>query len=498
VTAAAGLLPALLAAPLAGALLARLGRARALRVLAPALELLLAALAVAGTSTNAVLGWSIGVGPVRAGFALDRLSAWLLLLVAVLACLAVGTAPAAGDPRRRDFDAGLQLFVACAAVVCLAANLACLLGAFELAAFGTCALAARQRGALAARPVLLLNSAIGFAFAAALACIAAATGTLDTAALALSAPAAPPGAAAWLTLAGYLLFAGFAGAFLLLPLALALPAAAPVALRLAGLALAGLAASSIMRLYTLVFPCFTAGPCGPSALALPFGLAALSGAALATLLAASLREFVAYLLLVMLSTQLIAVGSFRAGGFAAAVFFLGHALLAGAALLLAADALPRAAGTAPSTPRDRAARALLAASLLTAASAPPSAGFVGLVAILRASGPDALAVWTLLGVSTLLVVAAMRRVLSGADANAGPEPPRRTPLWPAAVALAAALALAVLARPGYEFASAAARQLLDRGAYARGIARTVGSGPEARHYRELPPLAKRIRTEEIP
>ncbi|GEM_PF-3778821 len=463
------LVPLLLVMPLGGALLARRLPQRAVLVGVALACLAVAALAVAATGRGEVLAWGVGAAPWRLGFALDRLDAWLLLGLAALHLLATLASP--GGAQEPVVARGGPAFLLLAAIACLATNLACQLGAFELAAFGACARVGAWPAPLGARDVRAANAVLALVLGAALACIANGGGTLEVPALVLRAPAAIGADAQSLTLGAYLLFGGLAAAFVLLPPALAIPAGPP-ALGLAGLSLGALAATLIMRLFTHVFPCFTAGACGAAALALPFGLATLSGAALATLLARSTRELVGCLLLVLLSTQLIAVGSFRAGGFAAALFFAAHALLSGAALVLAVAAAPARGG-----------RALLALALLAACGAPPAAGFVALVAVLRAAGPDALAVWSLLGAALLLAAAAGRRLVAGV---AGPA---TAPRLPAVLALAAVLALGVLARPGFEFASAAARQLLDRGAYARGPAGGLGSGAVARHTRVAAPAA---------
>ena len=480
------LVPALMAVPLGLATLARLRGApgRLARVLAPLAGLALGALALWRCGSGGALGWELGAGAWRAGFVLDRAAAWMALLIACLAALAAAAAGAAPAPRRGAVAVRVQAFACLATVSCLSANLAWQLSAYVAAAAAAAAALARLRAPEAVRLWLVLGC-VALAFALALGCLARGAGSFDAQLLTLSAPAATGADALWLTAAAYLLLAGLAAAAVLLPLSLALPALAPAPLRLAGLVLGGLAAWLLMRQFTLVFPCFTAGPCGAVQAALPLGLAAMSGAALATLLARSARELAAFVVVLLLALQLVAVGSFRVGGFAAAVYGLGHALLAGGALLLAAEPGPRRPGLA---------RALLPATLVVAVCAPPGAGFVGLVAILRASGPDALAGWTLTAVALLLVAAAIQRLLGEPPLAAAPAgvAPR---LWPAALALGASLALGLAARPGFEYALAAAHGLFDRAGYA-AVATGVGSAAAARHYPDPAPFARPADREE--
>jgi multicomponent K+:H+ antiporter subunit D len=319
----------------------------------------------------------------------------------------------------------------------------------------------------------LIGLGTAVAFAVALACIYAATSTFDAAALSRLAPAAAPPALVWLQTAAYVLFGAFTLSTFALPLALSPPGgagAAPVTARLAALAPAALGAVSVMRLYSLEFPCFSAGPCGAVSLALPTGLAVLAGGALAMLLARDWRELTTYLVLVPFGVLWIAIGGWRLGTLAAGVYFLPHAVLAGAALMLGGEM------------RRRGPTWLFAATLLLAAGVPPTAGFVGLVAVLEASTPDALAVWTLLATSMLLAASAML----GMRAETAPPAPGAPPRAAAATALLLLVAFSAAARPAYDFALATAQQLFDRSAYLPPALTPVGSGRGAGHTAAAP------------
>jgi formate hydrogenlyase subunit 3/multisubunit Na+/H+ antiporter MnhD subunit len=438
-----------------------------LRLALPLIELALAAAALAAAWAGPPAAARIAPGAGGFGFLLDRLAALSMLLAALVAALAAAGGSGLDGPRRARAAALLHLMLGAAALASFAANLGVATLSFQLAAVAAMQVArgAAPRAAPAARLVALGTTV---AFLAALACIYAAAGTFDSAALSRLAPAAGPPAALWLQAGAYLLIGAFTFAIFVQPLALGSQGgvgAAPPAGRIAALAPAALGAAAVMRLYTLEFPCFSAGPCGAAALALPTGLAVLAGAALAMLLARERRELASYLVLALFGMLWIAIGGWRVGTLAAGVYFLPQAVLAGAALILAGEL------------RRRGPTRLFALALLLAACAPPSAGFVGVIAIFEASSPDALSVWTLIALSTLLATSALLAQ------RAAPEPPASgtAPRAAAIAALLALLALSAAARPAYDFALATARELLDRAAYA-----TVGSGGAAGHTAATP------------
>ena len=397
---------------------------------------------------------------------LDRASSWLLLTAAVTLLIAWGAGPAAARGSRSHalLHAGFGL----AAGAFLAANLfllgVCLLGALGLSERRASHAAAPEAGGGARLRVGI----IAVVLVAAIACIGVATQTLAFAALALRAPATD---APLLAVGAYLLFAALALLAVTVPALAWAPAARARATvpALAGSILVALAAmQALLRLYTLVFPCFVAGPCGASSLALPFGLAVGAGGALAALSVARVRALAAGLLAVATGLTLAALGTLRADGVAAALYLLPHAAFA-ALLLVVAD---EGARSAPAGPGRQVLRAGIALALAALAFVPPLSGFVGLVALLRASAPDALAVWTLTLSSVLLAaVAALRyRTLAHDEAASALAAPAAGRVASVVVGIGALVTLAMAAGPALELTSAAARQLFDRHAYVAALA----------------------------
>ena len=193
----------------------------------------------------------------------------------------------------------------------------------------------------------------------------------------------------------------------------------------------------------------------------------MTGAALASLAARRARALIACLAVLALGLALTAAGGMRVAALTAGIYLLMHASLGAAAVLLTLEFVARAG---PGRGADRAA-ILHGLALAALVGLPPLSGFLGSVALLRALGPDALAVWTLVLSSMLVgliaIVQAWRRVESapcaGGDAPHSGE-------FAAAAAVTLLLALGVAAGPALEFANAAARQLLDRAAYVTAVA----------------------------
>jgi multicomponent K+:H+ antiporter subunit D len=414
-------------------------------------------------------GFAFGAGPTPFGvhLLLDRLAAVQLLIGAVVAALVFGHA-CGGDTQRRPqhFHALCQLLVCGIAGAVLAADLVDLFVFLEVAllAFNLLLPDAAEGGHAAARAHMALTGAAGSGlFLIAAGCIYAALGTFGFADLALRAPALAAGKSPLLSVAAYLLLVVFALRAAALPFGFWLARAseaAPVAAAFAVL-LAEVGCYAILRVYALVFPCFGAGPCGPSGLVLPLGLATLAAGGVGALAASGPSGLRAPLLAVALGTVLVGVGSFREAGFAAAVYLLAPAALGGVALALVGDfsSRPPGAAAAPGT--------LGVMALLAALGLPPSATWAGRIGILAAAGPDALVVWSLVLGSGLIAAMAAARAAGefcgqGQNAAAGGAPAGSAA---AGCALALLAALALAAGPLYELAGRTARQLLDRQAY---------------------------------
>lgn len=427
-------------------------------------NLALAAGLLALADRGAPLGVALGIGPTPFGIhlLLDRLAAELLLLAALLALLAFLhglTNLAARRAANADVTAQLGLFGAAGAV--LAADLAEFALFFGILLLATqAALAASERGrtSAAASHVAVVGAAGTALLLLAAGAIYAALGTLDYAELARRVPQVAAGDAPLLRIGAYLLLIVLALRAGALPFGWWLSVAteaAPAAAMAGVIVTALIGVYALLRLYALVFPCFGAGPCGPSGLVMPIALATVAAGGIAALAAAGVRAMAAPLLFIGVGTLLVGVGSFRVAGFAATLFALAPTALGALALAFVGDRRR----TGP----------LGLVALAAALGLPPFPGWVGRIAVLEATGADALVVWTLLLSAALLAALAAARA-------AAEKPP--APAAPAGQDAAAAVALALLAAftlasgPAFDLASRTARQLLDRQAL-------VGASPRA-------------------
>jgi multicomponent K+:H+ antiporter subunit D len=200
------------------------------------------------------------------------------------------------------------------------------------------------------------------------------------------------------------------------------------------------------------------------------------------------RRQAASLLVMSVGTLVAAVAPLTPGGVAAGLYYLVHSTLAAAALFLVL-------GRGGATPREGAARgALFVAAALAVAGLPPLSGFVGKAMILAAAPAGSAGAWlwvAVLGSSFLAVVALARTGATlfwepravfapGAPvpaaalvrAQAGERSPAA--LAPAGLLLAAVAALTVAAAPAGAFTADAARQLLAPGGYTAAVLATPG------------------------
>ena len=390
---------------------------------------------------------------------LDRFAALELVTGALVAGLAaVHAISAAADRNDRLWYGRWLLALGGLALCALSADLLGLFVGFELL---WAALVLRDRpGDAAHAHVVVAGAAASGLYLVAIGCIAATLGTLDVAALAQRAPAVAAGDSVLLPFSAYLLSAVWALRAGAVPIGFWLRdacEAAPAA-RVAQVALVTLVAvGALWRQDVLVFPCFGAGPCGPSGLVLPLGLATLAAGGVGALAATSARGLGTQLLLTGLGTLLVAVGGFREAGFAAAAYAYLPLGLATVAFAFATDRTMRAADTAAGP-----GAALAIACLVAALGLPPFPGALARLAILAAAGPDALVVWSLVLVTAWITVLAVA-ARGARAATASPVPVA------AVLALVLLGALAAGARPAYDYATRTARALLDRQSYVAAL-----------------------------
>jgi multicomponent K+:H+ antiporter subunit D len=472
--------------------------AATLALLAVALRLL------AGAAGGEVAVYLVGNWPAPFGIALavDRLGALMIALAAALALAALGFALSGEWARAAHFHPLFQLQLMGLNGAFATADLFNLFVFFEvllIASYGLLLHAPAPRRVAAGLHYVILNLAGSSVFLIAIGLLYGVTGTLNLADLSQAVRALPAADVPLARAAGLMLLVVFGLKAALLPLYFWLPgtyasAPAPVAALFAIMTKVGVYA--IVRVFTLVFGADAGGAAnlaGP--VLLPLALATLLAAALGALAAARLRTLASWLVVASAGTLLSAVGLFSADGVAAALYYLVHSTLAGAALFLIAELVRGSRGALEDRLRGGMAvarPALLGALFFAAAVAlaglPPLSGFLGKLLVLQGALPDARApaVFAVVLGAGLLVVMALSRAGSRLFWNTGggsPAPGVAAPLaafLPVALLLAGSVALAVLAAPVRGYAAAAAQQLLAPDAY---VASVLNAQPVSRELR---------------
>ncbi len=409
---------------------------------------------------------------------LDRLTALMLLLTAVLALLVVLHAVNGDDRRGRDFHVLFQLQLLGINGAFLTGDLFNLFVFFEILLIASYGLALHGAGAERTRAGLhyvVLNLIGSSLFLIGVGILYAVTGTLNMADLAVKVAAAPPESAALLRASALLLLAVFGLKAALLPLHLWLPAlyghaTAPVAALFAIMTKVGVYA--ILRTYTLIFPADGAAPDVGHWL-LPLALLTLAVGAVGVLGSQRLRVLIAYLVVVSVGTLLAGIGLFNTGGISAALYYLPHTTLVSAGLFLLADLIARQRGIhgdnfvlGPPLAQPTRLGVLFFLGAVAAAGLPPLSGFIGKLLLLQAVTPAQAAwLWTIVLTGSLASLIALSRAGSrifwkteGDRAVAGQAP---LPLFaPAALLLAMSVVMTLFAAPVTRYTEATAAQLL--------------------------------------
>ncbi len=428
--------------------------------------------------------------------ALDRLSALMLVLTALVALLALLYALGGDDRRGAHFHALFQFQLMGLNGAFLTADLFNLFVFFEVLLAASYGLLLHGHGAgqrerlKATVHYLIFNLAGSALFLVAVSLLYGITGTLNMASLAIRLAELPGDSAALAQAAALLLLVVFAVKAALLPLYFWLPdayasATAPVAALFAIMTKVGVYA--IARTTTLMFG---ASFGGAAALvftpALPaLALATLALAAFGVLAARRLRGLIAYLVVASAGTLLLALGLATRESVAAGLFYLVNSTLVAAAWFLVADrvAAARGSGDALLQPAALAPRAWapLGAAFFVAAVAvagmPPLAGFFGKALLLQAAGGTPWAAWTVAVVlgSSLAIVVALARAGSSIFWKPGAAAPATVaahhPLHTGAIALGLVLVVAAAlgARPVAAFTERAAQQLFEPRGYIEAV-----------------------------
>lgn len=380
--------------------------------------------------------WAV---PFGISLALDRLSAMMLVLTAIVGLVGILYA-CGGDARRGAHFHALMLFqLAGLNGAFLTADLFNLFVFFEVLLIASYGLLLHGAGAARLRASLhyvAFNLAGSALFLIAVSLLYGLTGTLSMADLAQRIAEFPAQDATLLRAAALLLLVVFAVKAALLPLYFWLPetyssASAPAAAVFAIMTKVGVYA--IARTTTLAFGADAPGPVAGAAdpWLVALALATLALGATGAVAARQLRVLIAYLVVASAGTLITAVALGTHGTLAAGLFYLINSTLAAAAMFLLADRIARMRGAAcdaiqPARINAQPARIGMLFFMLALAfgGMPPFAGFLGKSWLMREAfeTPSAVWVWAVVLPTSLAVVVALARAGSTMFWSAPREP----------------------------------------------------------------------------
>ncbi|MGY4825659.1 monovalent cation/H+ antiporter subunit D [Stutzerimonas chloritidismutans] len=416
---------------------------------------------------------------------LDRLSALMLLVTAVLAGFAALYACRGDDERGPNFHALYQFQLLGINGAFLTGDLFNLFVFFEILLISSYALLLHGHGQRRVRSgmhYVVLNLLGSSLFLIGVSMLYGLLGTLNMVDMAARVSAADPADAPLLAAAGYLLLVVFALKGAILPLYFWLPrayasATAPVAALFAIMTKVGLYA--IIRVFTLVFGSEAGELSGMVDVWLwPLALLTLGAAVIGALAARSLQVLLAYLVVVSVGTLLAGIALGSEAGLAAALYYLVHSTLVAGGLFLLADLIARQRGdlgtdliSAPALRQPLLLGALFFMGAISVAGLPPFSGFLGKVMLLRAIelGADAIALWAVVLVGGLGMLISLSRagslVFWRPSAEAVGQPADAIRVLATVGLLLGSVMLVVAAGPLQAFVQATAAQLLDVAPY---------------------------------
>jgi multicomponent K+:H+ antiporter subunit D len=300
--------------------------------------------------------------------------------------------------------------------------------------------------------------------------------------LAVKLPTLPEGDHALIRVAAVMLILVFAIKGALVPLQFWLPgtyAHAPGVVAAMFAVMTKIGAYAVLRFGTLVFsPGLPATTDLLSSLLLPAGLVTLMVGAIGVLGASTLPRLAAFGGIASMGTAFVAIAAFTPETTSAALYYILHSTLATAAMFLVADLVTRRRAharldeaTAPLAQSGLIAVLYLAAAVAMAGM-PPLSGFIGKLLILDAFREQAPLVWTVVLVSSFLMILGFARAGStlfwkpAASDSPPPEHPPEVLAFSATFALVAGLvALTILAGPLTIWLSATADELFQPAGY---------------------------------
>jgi len=487
------ILPLLL--PLAAGMLnlllvrAGVGAQRVVSLLTTFALLLFSLLLLARAASGHIDVYELGNWPAPFGIVLvlDRLSALMLVLTALLALPVLAHACFDDDRRGRDFHVLYPLQLLGLNGAFLTGDLFNLFVFFEILLIASYCLAMHGQGPERTRNALryvVLNLIGSSLFLIALGVIYGVCGSLNMADLAVKVAGSAPDQAPLLHAAALLLLTVFGLKSAILPLFLWLPglyaAVLPsVAALFAIMTKVGVYA--ILRTQSLIFAAH--GPVAQSAdLLLPLALVTLAVGSLCVLGSRRLRELLAWLVIVSVGTLLAGIGLWNEAGISASLYYLPHTTLVTAGLFLLEGYMTRQRGAAadrlePGAPMSQPDLfgTLFLLGAMASAGLPPLSGFVGKILLLQAAAQTHAAwLWTIVLGASLLSLVALGRCGSMLFWKTEGVPVSGTAVsWmrlaPATALILAAVVLAAMAGSVTAYTQATADQILTPRIYIEAV-----------------------------
>ena len=476
-----------------------------------------------GTIALHVGGWSpteAGLGPLGITLVVDRLSAMMLLVSAIVLLTvvfyAIGQGIRDGD-ERQPVSIFLPTYLVLSAGVCtafLAGDLFNLFVGFEVllsASFVLLTIGASAERVRAGIAYVMVSMVSSLVFLVGIALIYAATGTLNMAELAVRLDDVPAGTRAALFAVLLVAFGIKAAVF---PLSAWLPdsyptAPAPVTAVFAGL-LTKVGVYAIIRAHSLLFP----GGVLDDVL-LTAALLTMIVGILGAMAQSDIKRLLSFTLVSHIGYMVFGISLSSALGMSGAIYYVAHHIVVQTTLFLVVGLIERQAGASTLARLGglAAASPLLAMIFMVPAlnlgGIPPFSGFIGKVALLEAGaqGGSVLA-WILVGgsvVTSLLTLYVMARVWTKAFWRARADAPEgdlaaaspsvllddaedvqyaeradvgRMPvgmLLPTGALIAVGLTLTVLAGPIFSYSERAATEVIDRNQYLTAVLGGAGS-----------------------
>ncbi|TKD50246.1 monovalent cation/H+ antiporter subunit D [Sphingomonas baiyangensis] len=471
----------------------RLGVAVSLTACVAMLVTALALLAQAGG--GAVRSYAMGGWPAPFGIVLviDRLSGIMLLLAATLSLITMVHAVVTRTDRKGwHFHPLFQFQLLGLNGAFLTGDLFNLFVFFEVLLIASYGLMLHGQGPArlkAGVQYVIVNIVGSSLFLVALGLLYALTGTLNMADMGARVAAIPAGDQGLLRIAALLLTSVFALKAALVPLHLWLPRTYAVTTPAVAALFALMTKVGVYALLRVVPQVFGAdagaAAWAPAPWLLPAALLSTALGFAGVFVARRLSEQAAYAVIGSTGTLMIAIAAWRPETLGAAIYYMIHSTLAGAALFLVADVVARrraghgdATAPGPAFAGRQATALLFMAAAIAVAGLPPLSGFIGKLLVLRSvAGLTGWGwSWAVILGATLLGVIGFARAGSAIfwkdDGESVAHGHARTANADLAAPLAAILLLVALAAgagPATRFAGQAAAQLLDPAANAAAV-----------------------------